>query len=116
MHEALHQSRVPCLVLAENWEVSKDGHLSASHPKEVSTECGDHLVEVPCNGRPSPQAGKFYWHKQAQSGMQSWVLAQPGTWGRVSVGLPALAHAPKVKNPASPAGRVVCAVQSVGLI
>lgn len=84
-------SQVPLLVLAEKWEGSTDSHLSASHPKVVPNELGDQLVVVPCNGRPSPQARKFYWDKQGQSGMRSWGLAQLGTWVCVSARLPALA-------------------------
>lgn len=84
-------SQDPLLDLAEKWEVSMDGHLSASHHKVVHTELGDQLVVVSCNGRPSPQARRFYWDNQGQSGMQSWGPAQLGTWGCASARLPALA-------------------------
>lgn len=65
-------------------------------------------------GRPSPQAGNFYWHKQGQSGMRSWDPAQH--IGVCICEAASFGRAPRAKHPANPAGRVVCAVQSVGLI
>jgi len=93
----------------------KDGHLSASHPKVIPPEWGDQLVVVLHNGRPSPQAGRFYWDRQGQSGRQHWGAGSAWRRGMCICKAASFGHAPRAQHPASPAGRTVCAVQSVGL-